>query len=176
MLVAIIPTPAAFDQARSGLAQVQAGTGSLIAYATAPGSVAADGTGRNGVYTSHLLKNMRMPGVPIEQVFKNARIGVRQETGGKQIPWEASSLIGDFMFMPPTQQISSEQITQSAPVSSPPTMPASQPSIASEQITQSAPVSSPPTIPVLQAGRPSSVQVASLPPSQSLPQPSKLSP
>ena len=75
-----------------GLAVAQAITGSLIAYATAPGSVAADGAGRNGVYTSHLLQNMRIPGVPIEQVFKNVRIGVMKETRNKQTPWESSSL------------------------------------------------------------------------------------
>jgi cyclophilin family peptidyl-prolyl cis-trans isomerase len=169
------PFSRSFRSSQMGLAQVQAVTGSLIAYATAPGSVAADGTGSNGVYTSHLLKNMRMPGVPIEQVFKNVRIGVKQETGGKQIPWEASSLTGDFMFIPSTQQISSGQMTQSAPVSLPPTIPASQPPISSGQMTQSAPVSSPPTIPVSQYGNPSSAQVASLPPSQVQPPPSKLS-
>jgi hypothetical protein len=81
-----------------GLAATQAVTGSLIAYATAPGAVAADGAGRNGVYTTHLLHNMRLPGVPIEQVFKNVRIGVSRETHGQQIPWETSSLTGDFEF------------------------------------------------------------------------------
>ena len=81
-----------------GLAVTQAITGSLIAYATAPGSVAADGAGRNGVYTSHLLRNMRLPNVPIEQVFKNVRIDVMQETRSKQTPWETSSLTGSFMF------------------------------------------------------------------------------
>jgi len=87
-----------------GLAVTQAITGSLIAYATAPGSVAADGAGRNGVYTSYLLRNMRMPDVPIEQVFKNVRIGVRQETHGTQIPWETSSLTGHFVFMPAAEK------------------------------------------------------------------------
>ena len=81
-----------------GLAVPQAITGSLIAYATAPGSVAADGAGRNGVYTAHLLRNMRLPNVPIEQVFKNVRIDVMQETRSKQTPWETSSLTGSFMF------------------------------------------------------------------------------
>jgi uncharacterized caspase-like protein len=89
------PFTRSFRSSQRGLAVTQAITGSLIAYATAPGSAAADGSGRNGVYTSHLLQNMRMPGVPIEQVFKNVRIGVMKETGNKQIPWETSSLIGN---------------------------------------------------------------------------------
>jgi uncharacterized caspase-like protein len=87
-----------------GLAVPQAITGSLIAYATAPGSVAADGAGRNGVYTSHLLRNMRLPNVPIEQVFKNVRIDVMQETRSKQTPWETSSLTGSFMFTSAAEQ------------------------------------------------------------------------
>jgi uncharacterized caspase-like protein len=66
------PFARSFRSAQRGLAVTQGITGSLIAYATAPGSVAADGTGRNGVYTTHLLHNMRLLEVPIEQVFKTS--------------------------------------------------------------------------------------------------------
>jgi hypothetical protein len=82
-----------------GLAEAQAVRGTIIAYATAPGSVARDGEGRNGIYTKHLLAQMRTPGLAIEQVFKQVRIGVQQETNDQQIPWEASSLLGDFYFV-----------------------------------------------------------------------------
>jgi hypothetical protein len=82
-----------------GLAPVQAAHGTLIAYATAPGDVAEDGSGSNGVYTKHLLHNIRTPGMKVEDVFKHVRIGVRQETNGRQTPWESSSLTGDFYFM-----------------------------------------------------------------------------
>jgi uncharacterized caspase-like protein len=92
------PFTRSFRAFQRGLAVTQAITGSLIAYATAPGSVAADGAGRNGVYTSHLLRHMRIPNVPIEQVFKNVRISVMQETSSKQTPWETSSLTGNFVF------------------------------------------------------------------------------
>ena len=75
--------------------------GMLIAYATAPGGVAADGAqGENGVYTKHLLQAMMIPGLSIEQLFKQVRNGVVAETGGQQIPWESSSLRGDFAFVP----------------------------------------------------------------------------
>ena len=94
------PLARSFRSSQAGLAQVQAVTGSLIAYATAPGSVAADGMGNNGVYTSHLLKNMRRPDLPVEQVFKNVRVDVMKETNGKQTPWESSSLTGNFTFVP----------------------------------------------------------------------------
>lgn len=93
------PFPRSFRSGQQGLAAVQAINGSLIAYATAPGSVAADGERRNGVYTEHLLRNMRTPGLAVEQLFKNVRIGVQQETVGKQTPWESSSLTQNFSFV-----------------------------------------------------------------------------
>ncbi len=86
--------------AESGLARMDAPGGSIIAYATAPGDVAFDGTGRNGVYTKHLLDNMDKPGMPIEQMFKKVRIGVIGESAGQQTPWEESSLRADFYFSP----------------------------------------------------------------------------
>jgi formylglycine-generating enzyme required for sulfatase activity len=88
-----------FRTSTPGLARMDAPKGTLISYATGPGSVAADGDGRNGLYTQHLLKNMGKPGLKIEDVLKNVRIAVVSETTGKQIPWEASSLMGDFYFI-----------------------------------------------------------------------------
>jgi|GEM_PF-1547582 len=85
-----------------GLAAMEALVGTLIAFATAPESVAADGTGRNGVYTENLLRNLTEPGLKIEDVFKRTRFGVRQETGGRQVPWENTSLESDFYFVPPS--------------------------------------------------------------------------
>ena len=54
------------------------GPGRTIAYATAPGSVAADGAGRNGAVHQHLLASLRQPESDIEKVFKRVRAGVRQ--------------------------------------------------------------------------------------------------
>ena len=95
-----------------GLAVTQAARGSLIAFATSPGSVASDGSGRNGVYTFHLLKYLSTPDLSVEQLFKKVRRGVVEATKGLQTPWESSSLIGDFAFAPeapsaltPTQEI-----------------------------------------------------------------------
>jgi tetratricopeptide (TPR) repeat protein len=83
-----------------GLSQVDAPIGSLIAFATAPGSVASDGTSTNGLYTQHLLANIERPGTPIEEVFKRVRLGVRLDSNGTQVPWESTSLEGDFYFFP----------------------------------------------------------------------------
>jgi uncharacterized caspase-like protein len=92
------PFPRAGRSIQRGLAMVQAARGTLIAYATAPDDVALDGDGRNGIYTKHLLRYITEPKLAVEQMFKRVRIGVQEETQGKQIPWESSSLLGDFYF------------------------------------------------------------------------------
>ena len=92
------PFSRSFRSASEGLAQVDAPTGTLIAYATAPGRVAADGVGENGLYTSELLKAMRLPGLSATDMFMQVRAEVMKRTGNKQVPWEASSLVGSFYF------------------------------------------------------------------------------
>jgi uncharacterized caspase-like protein len=83
----------------AGLAPVQAPSGTLIAFSTAPGSVAIDNPlQNNSVYTKHLLANLRTPGLPIERLFKLVRVAVAQETQQQQVPWETSSLMGEFCF------------------------------------------------------------------------------
>ena len=89
-----------FRSVGGGLAQIDAPRGTLIAYATAPGKVAADGSGRNGLYTQELLKALREPGLAVEQVFKRVRTGVTRASGEAQTPWESSSLTGEFYFRP----------------------------------------------------------------------------
>lgn len=88
-----------FRGSGQGLAQINAPTGTLIAYATAPGKVAADGDGRNGLYTTELLAAMDMPGIKIEDVFKRVRANVVRKSNEAQTPWESSSLTGDFFFL-----------------------------------------------------------------------------
>jgi uncharacterized caspase-like protein len=59
-----------------------------VAFAAAPGEIAADGApGGNGVFTGELLKALDAPGLTIEEVFKQVTLGVRQRTGGRQEPW-----------------------------------------------------------------------------------------
>ncbi len=95
------PFEGKFRTARgSGLAQVDAPKGTLLAYATAPGKVASDGDGANGLYTAELLKAMEIPGAKVEEVFKAVRVNVIKATAGEQIPWESSSLTGDYYFKP----------------------------------------------------------------------------
>ncbi len=82
-----------------GLATIEAAKGTFIAFATAPGKEALDGSGSNSPYTKHLAKLIGKKGLPLEQVFKEVRKAVVAETNGEQVPWENSSLMGDFYFV-----------------------------------------------------------------------------
>ena len=92
------PYSRSFRSSASGLATMDAPTGTYIAYAAAPGRVALDGEGNNGLYTGELLKARPLPGLKIEDAFKRVRVAVQDKSGTQQVPWESSSLTGDFYF------------------------------------------------------------------------------
>jgi hypothetical protein len=92
------PFASAFRSAARGLSQMESPTGSLIAFATSPGKVASDGDGRNSPFTKHLIHGLRQPNMPIEQVLKDVRRKVIDETKGLQTPWENTSLTTDFVI------------------------------------------------------------------------------
>ncbi|HET6544908.1 MAG TPA: caspase family protein [Chryseolinea sp.] len=81
-----------------GLGDMRRARGSFMAFATAPGSVASDGVGRNGLYTQELIKAVAKPGLTIEQVFKEVRANVLRLSGNKQNTWDSSNIIGEFYF------------------------------------------------------------------------------
>jgi uncharacterized caspase-like protein len=87
-----------FRSSSRGLAKVEAASGTLIHYATRPGSVASDGEGRNGTYTEALLAQMSEPDIPVELMLKRVANNVVAKTQGKQEPWVEGSLRGDFYF------------------------------------------------------------------------------
>ena len=83
-----------------GLAEMGA-RGTLIAFASAPGAPAEDGpSGRNSVYTKHLAEEMMVPGLEVEQMFKNVRVKVLRDTRERQLPWVNTSLTSNFSFNP----------------------------------------------------------------------------
>jgi hypothetical protein len=101
-----------------GLAQMDAPTGTYIAFATAPGRTASDGAGANGLYTQHLLEALQQPGLKVEEVFKRVRVGVRRSSKDQQVPWDSSSLTGEFYFRSaaaPAPLIPAEVATIDAP-------------------------------------------------------------
>ncbi len=100
--------------ANTGLGEIKKAFGSFVAYATAPGSVASDGTGKNGLYTQELLKAIQIKGLLIEQVFKEVRRNVLKLSGEKQYTWDSSNIIGDFYFYPPA--VASPPLVTATPV------------------------------------------------------------
>jgi uncharacterized caspase-like protein len=96
-----------------GLARLGTGIGSLIAFSTQPGNVALDGEGRNSPFTSALLRHLGTPGEDITRNLIRVRRDVLEATGGKQVPWDNSSLTGEVILEPETAP--ERQATQSSP-------------------------------------------------------------
>jgi len=95
----------------NGLAEMKAPTGTYLAYATAPGRVAMDGTGQNSPFSYALAEAIQIEGAPIERVFKDVRVKVIAQTGGVQTPWDTSSLTREFVFRP-GKQLSAEEMAE----------------------------------------------------------------
>jgi uncharacterized caspase-like protein len=108
------PFGVAYRPAAKGLSQYDAPAGSLLAYATGPGRVASDGSGRNGLYTTHLLRELSVKGVRVEDAFKRVRLGVRLASRGRQIPWESTSLEEDLYIYPPQRRATLSHAEQEA--------------------------------------------------------------
>ena len=92
------PYARTFRNANEGLSKVAAPSGTLISFATRPGSVAADGVGRNGLYTGALLQQMGNPNQSIEQVLKRVVTAVKAGSRNQQEPWMEGSIEGEFCF------------------------------------------------------------------------------
>lgn len=94
-----------FRSTASGLAEMSAPVGTIIQYATSAGGVAIDYdelSGKNGLYTSKLLKYMQTPGLEINMMFRKVREEVYYASDKKQTPWESNSLMGGSFFFKPT--------------------------------------------------------------------------
>jgi hypothetical protein len=128
-----------------GLAQIRGAQGTLISFATQPGNVAQDGSGRNSPFTEALADTIRKPGVEVLQTFNQVGLQVMRATGGSQIPWTSSSPIdGSFYFTnapgnqvavappaapPPPLQQPPPQAVAPPPPATPPKLAAVQPSL-----------------------------------------------
>ena len=93
------PLKSAFRSTSRGLARVDGPTGTYIAFATAEGKVAADGNGRNGLFTSKLLKHIPTPNLSLDQIMTKVRVEVMDESQNEQVPWSNSSMTRDFYFL-----------------------------------------------------------------------------
>ncbi len=96
------PFPRSVRAVSRGLAGMNAPTGTLLVFATNPDNVAADGAGRNGTYTKHLLEYITQPSLEVGMMLRKVRTAVKEETGGQQVPWENGSIEGEFYWVCPT--------------------------------------------------------------------------
>ena len=92
------PYARSFRSSSRGLARMDAAKGSLVLYATSPGDVASDGTGRNGLFTEHLMESIDTPDLKVEDVFKSTAQKVYKATDGKQLPWQSGVILDNFYF------------------------------------------------------------------------------
>ncbi|WP_395021917.1 SUMF1/EgtB/PvdO family nonheme iron enzyme [Dongia sp.] len=113
------PLPAGKRSAEKGLARMDAPKGSFLAYSTAPGDAALDGKGSNSPYSAALAKAIESDRVPLEQLFRNVRVNVMNATGENQVPWDASSLTGEFYFKRPDGSAPAQQSAALAPAPQP---------------------------------------------------------
>ncbi|MGI9437048.1 MAG: caspase family protein [Geminicoccaceae bacterium] len=80
----------------SGLAQTQGAAGMLIAYATAPDTVALDGQGEHSPFSQALLEWLNQPGIEVGRLFRRVRERVMDITDGQQVPWVEEAVIGEY--------------------------------------------------------------------------------
>lgn len=100
-----------------GLAQFASSRGSFIAFSTAPGAVAMDGSGRNSPFTAALLRHIATPDASISDMMIAVRRDVIKETRDFQTPWEQGSLTERFEFAPSgakPQQIAEQAVDEAA--------------------------------------------------------------
>jgi len=96
--------------------QEQIASGTLIAFATAPKEVADDGgIGRNGLFTSYLLKYIKIPNLDVDLMLRKVRSDVAKKSSDYQVTWTVSSLTGEFFFNKKPETINSTAISSPVP-------------------------------------------------------------
>ena len=82
---------------------MEAPRGTMIAYSTRPGDVAADGFGEYSPYTEALVAAMQIPGLSLSDLFIQARVAVMRATDDQQVPWEEGGLTARVYLNPSTE-------------------------------------------------------------------------
>ncbi|MDZ4134230.1 MAG: caspase family protein, partial [Paracoccaceae bacterium] len=103
------PLPASVrgsDTAADGLARLQTGVGTFVAFATEPGAVTYDGAGDapNSPFTTALLEHIETPGISVSDMMIKVRNEVEERTLRRQTPWDQSSLREQFYFTPAVEK------------------------------------------------------------------------
>lgn len=102
-----IPASVKDKDYREGLAQMEAGSGTFVAFATEPGDVTNDGAGENSPFSAALAQHMVSEGISISDMMIRVRNTVEETTLQRQTPWDQSSLRSQFYFNPATEDTDS---------------------------------------------------------------------
>jgi uncharacterized caspase-like protein len=105
--------------------------GTFIAYSTAPGEVAVDGSDGHSPFAKSLAGAMQLSGLDLPEVFQHVRQEVLSATGERQTPWDSSSLVRSFYFIPPVADPAKDALVADA-------KPAPEPVEATAELRQSA--------------------------------------
>lgn len=89
----------------AGLAQVTAGAGVFVAFATQPGNISYDGTSSFSPFTKALVDHIKTPGLSISDLMIQVRNDVEKATLYQQTPWDQSSLKQQFYFSEPSAAV-----------------------------------------------------------------------
>jgi hypothetical protein len=117
-----------FRPVSAGLAPVDAPTGSLIMYSSAPSTVVNDSGSEHRLFVNELVAQLRAPGLSAQEVFDRTRMGVTRTSQGQQVPWLSSSLVSDFSFaLQPGAKVAATTPATAAPAVAPATPAATPP-------------------------------------------------
>ena len=89
-------------QLARGLGAIESAPGMLVAFSSAPGTVAEDGPGPYGAYATAIAEMVREPGLDLDTLFARIRLRTNEATNGAQTPWEVSQLQQVVMLVPGT--------------------------------------------------------------------------
>lgn len=99
------PLPQNMTANGGGLARLNTGIGTFVAFATEPGAVTYDGQGDNSPFTTALLNHLETPSISISDMMIRVRNEVEERTLRRQTPWDQSSLRSQFYFQPEFENV-----------------------------------------------------------------------
>ncbi len=122
-------------ETRTGFTSQPAPLNSMLVFSTAPGSVAFDGEGANSPFTAAFVQAASTtPDALAKEIIETVRRDVYEQTGGRQVPWDSSTLIepasfglGAALARPIAVSTSAPALTAGSPASAPPRTPPNPP-------------------------------------------------
>jgi formylglycine-generating enzyme required for sulfatase activity len=87
-----------FRAAPAGLAALETPENSIAVFSADLGKVIIENPSGTSLFTSELLKELRVPNSAVGELFNHLRLGVARASNNEQIPWVSSSLIDEFYF------------------------------------------------------------------------------